>query len=135
MVTFVQDPSIQGTGTDSFSVSFSVPVSSVQFGLAELQDIPLNGANVMVNFAGGGSTIIDFDLPLTDPFTEGQFTYTGAAVSSILVNPDPNAASIAFDNLDVSFATVPEPTTISLLGIAACLGAFIFRRVRASSGQ
>src|SRR5262245_60008480 len=42
-MTYVQGPTIQGP-LRNFSVAFSTPVDSIQFGLAESTDIPLLGA-------------------------------------------------------------------------------------------
>jgi hypothetical protein len=116
-VTYVQDPSIQGSN-ERFSVGFSVPVSFIQFGLAEDTFSPLSNASVLLNFTGGGSTTVPFSLPLVDPFAEGQFSWSGPEVSSITVTADPNAPLIAFDNLTVNTAAVPEPASGVPLGIA-----------------
>ena len=62
-LTFVQDPSIQGAA-EPFSVTFSVPVSFLQFGLAEDSSTPLYGVEVL----GSDGSVHSFDLTLTDPF-------------------------------------------------------------------
>ena len=45
-ITFVQDPSIELGSYNSFSVAFSIPVTFIQFGLAESTLTPLYGAQV-----------------------------------------------------------------------------------------
>jgi hypothetical protein len=113
-VTFVQDPSIQG-GTAPFGIAFSVPVNSIQFGLAELTRSPITPLatvqlflNSIIPFA-----TLSFNSSLADPFAEGQFNYAGGPVSNILITPNAGPPALAFDNLTVN--TVPEPSTISML--------------------
>jgi hypothetical protein len=91
--TFVQDPTIQGP-LQSFSVAFSVAVTSIQFGLAELAIVPLTGAQVTLS---SGDTFL-FNLSLVDPFAEGQFTHSGSPVTSFTLTPAPGAFALAFDN-------------------------------------
>jgi hypothetical protein len=95
--TFVQDPTIQGP-LQSFSVAFSVAVTSIQFGLAELAIVPLTGAQVTLS---SGDTFL-FNLSLVDPFAEGQFTHSGSPVTSFTLTPAPGAFALAFDNLTVT---------------------------------
>jgi hypothetical protein len=101
-VTFVQDPSIQGP-LQSFDVAFSVPVTSIQFGLAELAVSPLTGAQVTLS---SGAALL-FNLSLADPFAEGQFTYSGSPVTGFHLTPAPGGFALAFDNLTVTL--VPGP--------------------------
>jgi hypothetical protein len=106
--TFVQDPTIQGP-LQSFSVAFSVAVTSIQFGLAELANVPLTGAQVTLS---SGDTFL-FNLSLVDPFAEGQFTHSGSPVTSFTLTPAPGAFALAFDNLTVT----PVPGTIVGAGL------------------
>jgi hypothetical protein len=101
-ITFVQDPSIQGP-LQPFDVAFSVPVTSIQFGLAELAISALTGAQVTLS---SGATLL-FNLSLVDPFAEGQFTYSGSPVTGFHLTPAPGAPALAFDNLTVT--PVPGP--------------------------
>jgi hypothetical protein len=119
-VTFVQDPSIQGA-TDSFGVAFSVPVSSIQFGLAELSFdpvVPLATVSLYFN-----STIpfavLNFNSSLVDPFAEGQFNYSGNLATNMLIVPNAGGPFLAFDNLTVN--TSPEPSTFFLFAGAVSL--------------
>jgi hypothetical protein len=128
--TFVQDPSIQGS-TAPFGVVFSIPVTFIQFGLAALSSSPISPmAMVLLNFSGGGFANLSFNSSLIDPFTEGQFTYSGAPVANMLITPPPPAIAsfLAFDNLTVT--TVPEPSTFSMLMGAAALAAVRILRLR-----
>jgi hypothetical protein len=123
--TFIQDPSIQGPN-EPFSVGFSVPVSFIQFGLAEDSTSPLTGVQVELS---SGATFT-FDLTLTDPFAEGEFTWSGAPVVGFSLAPAAGPDAIAFDNLTVS-TSVPEPSTwaMMLFGFAG-LGYMGWRRAR-----
>jgi hypothetical protein len=107
-VTFVQDPSICcGSvfgGNPQFSVAFSVAVTSIQFGIAENVVIPLTGAHVTLSNGDN----LSFNLPLNDPYAEGQFTWSGSPVTGFELFAAPGASGLAFDNLAVSFA-VPGP--------------------------
>jgi hypothetical protein len=105
-VTFVQDPSIQGFSLQPFDVAFSIPVTSIQFGLAEFTIPPavaLTGAQVTLS---SGATLL-FNLSLVDPFPEGQFTYSGSPVTGFQLTPAPGGLLLAFDNLTVTL--VPGP--------------------------
>jgi hypothetical protein len=117
-VTFIQDPSIQGL-VSVFEVAFSMPVSSVQFGMAELGS-PL-GQIATVDLFNGGSVpfaTLPVNATLVDPFAEGQFSFSGGTVTRIRVNPAP-ADALAFDNLTVT--TVPEPSKALLIGTGVLL--------------
>jgi hypothetical protein len=130
-VTYVQDPSIQGSSS-LLGVTFSVPVTSIRFGLAESAFVPLFGVSVILS----DFSLHSFNLTLVDPFAEGQFVYSGAPVTGLFLSPAPGAAALAFDNLDVTPSAVPEqPSVVLLLGIGiAALAGFesIFRATRAA---
>jgi hypothetical protein len=106
--TFVQDPSIEGP-LQPFDVAFSVPVTSIQFGLAELASVALTGAQVTL---WSGATLL-FNLSLVDPFPEGQFTYSGSPVTGFHLTPASGAIALAFDNLTVT----PVPARIVGAGL------------------
>jgi hypothetical protein len=118
--TYIQGASIQGS-RNPFSVTFSAPVRSISFGLAELNFAPLFGASVTLS---DGTSLL-FDLPLVDPFAEGQFSWTGSPVTGFSLTPAAGGAALAFDNLRID--TVPEPLTVSLFG-AGLAGAVAMRR-------
>jgi hypothetical protein len=119
-ITFIQDPSIQGSPIRAFSVAFSEPVNFVQFGLVELATGALTGASVQLS----NGTVIPLALTLVDPFPEGQFTYSGTPVTGFSLTPAPGAVAMAFDNLTVSTLSVPEPGSLALLiaGMFTMLG-------------
>jgi hypothetical protein len=130
--TYIQDPSIAGNN-ESFGVSFSVPVDSIQFGLLETNFAPLTG--VTVDLFSGVTALppVSFDLPLADPFAEGQFNWAGGPVTSIVVIPIGGPPSLAFDNLTVDpVAATPEPESLQLLE-SACAGILILRFLKKRS--
>ena len=118
-VTYVQDPSIEGSN-EPFSVSFATPVDFIQFGLAESTEAPLTGASVTLS----DGTVLSFNLPLADPFAEGQFTWSGEPVTAFELTPAPGASGIAFDNLTVG---APEPSAVALF-VAGLAGLRLVRR-------
>lgn len=130
-VTFVQDPSIQGS-TSPFGIAFSVPVDSIRFGLAELSatpQMPLAQVSLFFNSNAPFATI-SFNSSLTDPFAEGQFNFAGRPVTNILITPNAGPPALAFDNLSVD--AIPEPSTFFMLvGAATVAGLGLFRRRRA----
>lgn len=132
-VTFVQDPSIQGTPS-IFGVVFSAPVYSVQFGLAELASglIPLATVDLFNGSATPFATL-PLSATLSDPFSEGRFTFSGAAVTDIRVTPNTTVLALAFDNLAISTTPVPEPTSVGFL--TAIIGVLFAGRKRLQSAS
>jgi hypothetical protein len=133
-LTYVQDPSISGA-PDVFGVAFSVPISTIQFGMTGGY-IPL-GQMATVSFYNGTTLIatVMLNASLTDPFPEGQFNYTSATpVTSMTVTPNATFRGVGFDNLTVTTDPAPavpasSPLTLALmtLGIVG-LGGYALRR-------
>lgn len=113
---YLDDHSIVGENI-KFSVSFSVPVSSISFGFSELTKSSL--LNVVVTLSDRSSQY--FELLRKDNFPEGQFSWSGAAVTGFTLFPAAEASGIAFDNLKVTQA-VPAPGPIAGAGLPALLG-------------
>jgi hypothetical protein len=138
-LTYVQDPTIAGS-PELFGVAFSVPVYSVQFGMAGNSTTITPMATVRLY---NGATLITTmtlnpSVTHTSPIAteEGQFTYSSATpVTSFTVTPSSSFAVIAFDNLTVtttpSTPTVPATSSLTLalmtLGIVG-LGGYALRR-------
>ncbi len=137
-LTYVQDPSIEGPN-EPFSVAFSTPVYSVQFGIAVSQQSPSTPIPIASVSVYNGNTLVytgTLNSSLTDPWVEGQFTYSSATpFTSITITPATNQqfTAIGFDNLAVDTAPVTVPTlsqTGMMLLFAAMLamGYVVIRR-------
>jgi hypothetical protein len=133
-MTYVQDPSLEGPATDVFSVTFSVPMFDVIFGMAESTSVAPGAQLASVNLYNGATLLgtQTFNSTLVDPFDEGQFIYQGSLglVTSIQITPNIAAPAMAIDNLFV--ATAPEPSTLfsSLAGATVLAGVALLRRRR-----
>jgi hypothetical protein len=135
IVTYVQDPTIQGS-LSSFSVAYSNPVYSIQFGLAESAVTPLTGARVSLFNGVTPTGNFLFDLPLVDPYAEGRFSWSGGPVTSMTVDPAAGPQALAFDNLTVNLSPVPEPSTYAMMLAGLGLIGFIaYRRKNNSSNM
>jgi hypothetical protein len=118
--TFVQDPSIQG-GTTQFSVGFSAPVSSLQFGMAELTSTLGQLATVdLFNASAVPFATVILNATLVDPFAEGLFSFSGGTVTNIRITPNAVPPALAFDNLTVVTA-VPEPSNVLVIAAGVAL--------------
>jgi hypothetical protein len=138
---YVKDPAIFGNQS-SFSVAFSVPVGSVQFGLAVNNRSPI-GTMASVGLVNSKTSPLPFAtltigssdrafLPagVGHPFAEDLFTYNDPLhpVTQITITPtptDPNTGlpvftTVTFDELVVTpaatpAATVPAATPLTLV--------------------
>ena len=67
-------------------------------------------------FTGGAvpfaTTILNASL--VDPFAEGMFSFSGGPLTSIRITPNSAAPVLAFDNLTVVTAAIPEPESVVL---------------------
>jgi hypothetical protein len=131
IITFVQDPSLEGTASGILTLDFATAISTLQFGVA------------LSTFASltPGFTVELFDPALMSlgitpvntsslfSFTEGLFTYSGAPVTRAVIDFTENFTygelnRFALDNLIYEPAiSTPVPEPASLIGLLA-LGAF-----------
>jgi hypothetical protein len=142
--TFVFGPCITGPNA-TLTVTFSVPVSTFQFGLEVNSDLVPIAHMADVTLLNGATTVAVRPLAssLTDTFAEGQFAYDGALgpVTSIVISPTPtntNFTNLLFDNLTVTvtpnlLATpAASPLTLALTAICLCgLTMLLLRKQRA----
>jgi hypothetical protein len=128
IVTYVQDPSIEGfTQAQIVGITFSQAFNVVQLGLA-LETMAPTSPLATVNLYNGATLVLSttFDSSLVDPFAEGEFRYSGAAVNRITITPNTVAPFFSLDNL---FVNTPEPSTFSMMaGTALVLVAGTFMR-------
>ena len=129
-ITFVQDPSLEGNSLGILTLNFAAPTPLLSFGVA------LNTFGTLMP----GFTVELFDASLTSlgvtqvttnsliSFTEAQFSHGGPPILRTVLNFNNPAGRFAFDNLTFDVTTVPEPTSILLVGIG--LVGLGFRRWR-----
>ena len=111
------------------TLAFARPIEYLNFGVAETTNLTLMpGFSVSLFDAGG--TLLGSSNVETDPlvlFSEGEFTYGGDPVSTVVITFDPNDAN-EFALGSVTFG-VPEPASITLFGMGLMLlGGLAVRR-------
>jgi hypothetical protein len=135
ILTYEQDPAITGP-PEPFVVAFSVPISTIQFGMSGGPQHTPATPIATVSFYNGATliTTVALNSSLTDPYPEGQLNYTSATpVTSMTVTPSTVFVAIGFDNLRVTTPSLPvpaaSPLTLALmtLGIVG-LGGYALRR-------
>lgn len=134
LLTFVQDPSLEGTTGGILTLDFEVPTCDLSFGLALNTFGPVTPGAVVDLYDGGGillgSEAVDLDSIVL--VSEGLFTWTGnAPVARAVIGFDFNAADrFALDNLSYNnVICIPEGgTVLGGIGLAALAGAGWRRR-------
>jgi hypothetical protein len=125
-LTFVQDPSIEGTADGVLSVIFPAPTPIVRFGVARsiTQALP-NGATIQLfdasNVSLGTTNLAMNPMPL---FAEAQFTYNGTAAKRMTIAfPGGPVSGVRFALDNLAFQPIPEPASTMLLvgGLAVVL--------------
>jgi hypothetical protein len=126
-ITFVQDPSLEGTASGVLTLDFATAISTLQFGVALNTFASLTpGFTVeLFNPALMSLGITPVNTSSLVSFTEGLFTYSGAPVTRAVIDFNETAAGrFALDNLIYEPAiSTPVPEPASLIGLLA-LGAF-----------
>ena len=117
IITFVQDPSLEGDAAGILTLDFAQAASSLQFGVALSTGAALAPGFTVLLFDQAllslGATLVNTNPLIT--FTEAQFSYTGVPVSRAVIDFNQAAASrFALDNL--IYTPIPEPGTMLLLG-------------------
>jgi hypothetical protein len=144
ILTYEQDPAITGP-PEPFGVAFSVPISTIQFGMSAGPTTAPGTPLATVSFYNGATliTTVTLNFSLRDPYPEGQLNYTSATpVTSMTVTPSTaSVVAIGFDNLRVSTPSLPvpaaSPLTLALmaLGIVGLGGYALRRRFRPSTSH
>jgi hypothetical protein len=127
----ISDPS---NGPATLEVDFSQPLSSFTGDFATFGDGALTvtalsgpgGALVGSNSATGTLSVTD---PVDFPFPEGTVTFNGGTFSSIILS-DSTDPAFALGDFSVTTAPthVPEPSTLTLMGLGLAAAAIFGRR-------
>jgi hypothetical protein len=137
-ITFVQDPSIEGTTSGVLELIFATPTPILEFGAARSTVAPLP-LGALVELFDASNTPIGAPIPVAMAplvgFTEGSFVYAGVPVARATVDftatdPVTGGERFAFDNLTF---LVPEPSSIVSTGlglVGLSLGALRMRARR-----
>jgi len=132
-LTYIQDPSLEGSSSGVLRMDFAVPTPVLSFGVAESVTETLTPGFVVNLFDGSLAPIGTYPvttLPLVT-FTEGSFSYAGVPVGRAVVAFTPSAGRFALDNLHF----VPEPSSLACAAIGA-LGFLTYcRRNKALAGR
>jgi hypothetical protein len=145
-LTYTQDPVIEGqTSGELLTVNYSVPVYTIQFGLA-LSSSNLPTTMATVTLFHGATALGSYEIPAlcpnaalgcgSDSFTNGQYNYNGALgpVTSMTVQMNgPAASAFGLGELfvDLGPAVIPaaRPITLTFLGmLLAGLAVFLQRK-------
>ena len=100
-ITYVQDPSLEGTTEGRLTLRFDHPTTVLEFGLALSTFGPLDPAARVQLFNPGGHTrgTIPLSTQSLVSFTEGRFSYRGGAIGSAVITFDVSFLRFALDNL------------------------------------
>lgn len=132
----VQPTALVGLADGVLTLNFANAVSEIDFPVALTTNQSLSPGFSVTVFDAAGDVLDTTDVATTAlaNFTEGAFSYDGAAASSV---------SITFDSIDGVFqgdanefalgnVTVPEPDSIGILAMGLmALGAMVVRRRQA----
>jgi len=131
-LTYLQDPSMEGTTAGILTLDFSTPTDQLEFGVA-LNTYDASTLGYAVRLYDPSYQLIDTYFNDTSPlvlWSEGQFTYSGAPVSRAVVGFNDLAASrFALDNLTINpVNSIPAPGAVLLGSFGLGLVNFLRRR-------
>lgn len=128
--SFITPPNLEGNSSGVLTLTFAAPVTSIQAGVALNSTATFSpGFSVQLfdtfNNSLGTTGVNTAPAPI---FSEGQFNYSGVAVSKAVVTFSPGTR-FAMDNLSFAPVAVPEPATVILGSLAIpALGLFAWKR-------
>ena len=131
-LTYLQDPTLEGTTAGILTLDFATPTDQLQFGAAlSSYDAVIQG--YAVRLYDPSNQLIGIYSGDTSPlilWSEGQFTYSGTPVSRAVIGFNDQAASrFALDNLTInSVSAVPAPGAILLSSIGLSVVNWLRRR-------
>ena len=100
-ITYVDDPSLEGTAAGTLTLSFAVPTTTLGFGVALDSQLTLTPGFTVQLFDAAGQQIQNRSVTTTRliSFSEGRFDYSGVPVSRARITFNPSGNRFAFDNL------------------------------------
>ena len=114
-LTYLQDPSLEGTTAGILTLDFATPTDTLEFGVA-LNSYNAVPAAYSVKLYDSSYTLIDTFIGGTSPlvlWSEGQFTYSGTLVRRAVIGFNDQVANrFALDNLTIN--TIPAPGAVLL---------------------
>jgi len=128
-LTYLQDPTLEGTTKGILTLDFSTPTDMLEFGVALNSYYAATPAYVVRLYDSSYSLIGTF-AKNTSPlilWSEGQFTYSGTKVRRAVIGFNEQAANrFAFDNMTIN--PIPAPGAVMLSGIGLGLVNWLRRR-------
>ena len=128
-LTYLQDPSMEGTTAGILTLDFSMPTDQLEFGVALNSYYDATSAYVVRLYDSSYAPIGTF-TGNTSPlvlWSEGQFTYSGTLVRRAVIGFNEQAASrFAIDNLTIN--PIPAPGAVLLGSIGISLVGWLRRR-------
>jgi hypothetical protein len=114
-LTYLQDPSLEGTTAGILTLDFSTPTDQLQFGVA-LNSYDAQTMGYAVRLYDSSYQLIGAYFGDTSPlvrWSEGQFTYSGTLVRRAVIGFNDQAAGrFAIDNLTIN--PIPAPGAVLL---------------------
>ncbi len=128
-LTYLQDPSMEGTTAGILTLDFSTPTDQLEFGVALNSYYDATSAYVVKLYDSSYALIGTF-TGNTSPlvlWSEGQFTYSGTRIRRAVIGFNEQAASrFAIDNLTIN--PIPAPGAVLLGSIGLGLVNWLRRR-------
>ena len=129
MLTYLQDPTLEGNAAGILSLDFATSTNQLQFGVA-LNSYDVVTPGYTVTLYDPSDVLIGAYSKNTYPlvlWSEDQFTYSGTAVSRATIGFNNRVANrFSVDNLTVN--SVPAPGAILLGSIGVSLVGWLRRR-------
>lgn len=132
MLTYLQDPTLEGTTSGILTLDFATPTDQLQFGAA-LSSYYAATPGYTVSLYDPSYQLIGAYSGNTSPlvlWSEGQFTYSGAPVSRAAISFNGQVASrFSVDNLTINpVDSIPAPGAVLLGSIGLGLVNWLRRR-------
>jgi hypothetical protein len=128
-LTYLQDPTLEGTTAGILTLDFSTPTDMLEFGVALNSYDAVTPAYVVKLYDPSYALIGTFtgDTSPLVLWSEGLFTYSGTMVRRVVIGFNEQVASrFALDNLTIN--PIPAPGAVLLSGIGLGLVNWLRRR-------